>query len=257
MKNKDDILKIVRSTREISFPFWGNITSTTKESNERNIVTEIDTKVEMFLQESFYEIDPNTSFVGEETGGDKTAGRFWLVDPIDGTQHYVRGLPFCTTMVSLIESGQVTFSAIYDFVNDVLYHAEIGNGAYADEEKISVSNRSAAAAFICYESNWNTGDSLEKHREVRKKIQTLQFSCSGYEHILVATGKIEGRVGYHPYAQDHDIAPGSLLIKEAGGIVTNIGSETFDYQNTNYIATNKAVYDSLVYDTDAAFPIIR
>jgi fructose-1,6-bisphosphatase/inositol monophosphatase family enzyme len=78
---------------------------------------------------------------------------------------------------------------------------------------------------------------------------------AGYEFVLVATGKLEGRICVDAFGKDYDFAPGSLLVSEAGGIVANIGSTTYDYRNTNLIAGNKALFDDLTQGTDAIFPI--
>lgn len=255
MDNKSSILEIIRSTRELSLPSWGSAPAEYKGGNPQDLVTELDRKIEVVLKEKFAEIEPDTHFVGEETGGKRDSDSFWLVDPIDGTSHYVRGLPFCTTMVTKVVNQEVVFSAIYDFVSDIMYHAELGKGAFADDTPISVSSRTAEESQIGYESKLGEPDTDDKYQQVRGKMRTLHLLCSGYEHAMVATGKIDGRVGYEPYGHDYDFAPGCLLIREAGGVVSTIGSENYDYQNTNYIAANKNVHEALVSDADAPFPV--
>ena len=78
---------------------------------------------------------------------------------------------------------------------------------------------------------------------------------AGYEYILVAVGKLEGRVCFNPYGEDYDYAPGSLLVSEAGGKVTNIGSTKYDFNNLNFIAANKPLYKEWTEGKDALFPI--
>ena len=250
------VLETIRKTRDISLPHWGNAEVTRqKDHSAHNIVTELDEKVEKFLAKELAKIDSSIEYVGEEFGGNRNAKRFWLVDPIDGTTHFVRGLPFCTTMVALIEDSRVTFSAIYDFVNDIMYHAVRGGGAFQDNEPIHVSNRDIASAYAGYESRIEKEGNLKKYLEARQHFLTIQTINSGYEHVLVATGKIEACICYDPYGYDYDFAPGSLLIEEAGGIVANIGKTTYDYTNTNYIASNKKVFEALTQGDMALFPI--
>ena len=88
-------------------------------------------------------------------------------------------------------------------------------------------------------------------------MNLIEIVTSGYEFALVASGKIEGRICSDPYAFDYDIAPGTLLIEEAGGIVTNIGKNTFDYRNRDLIAANRPVYEALTEGPEAFFPISR
>ena len=256
MEKYSKILEIVRSTKDITMPGWGNSeVLNQKDESAVSVVTEIDQKVEKYLSTEFKKVFPEIQYVGEEFGGDRDSEKFWLVDPIDGTGHYVRGLPYCTTMVALVENGEVSLGIIYDFVNDIVYHAVKGGGAFADSEPISVSDREIGQSYVCYESDISKSENLEKYLQFRKLCTPVSHVCAGYEHILVATGKIEGRIGCDPFGVDYDFAPGALLIAEAGGVVTNIGSNKYDYSNPNYIAANPAVHKNLTTAPEALFPI--
>jgi fructose-1,6-bisphosphatase/inositol monophosphatase family enzyme len=249
-------LSLIRSTRAMSLPRWGNVeVASTKNGSATDVVTEIDLAIEEYLATEFRRLDPGIGFVGEEHGGDRDKARHWLVDPIDGTAHYVRGIPLCTTMVALIEDGQVTFAAIYDFVNDVMYHALRGGGAFKNGKAIHVSDRPLSRAYMFYESNLRKGDNLQTYLAFKEQAQVLNLLNAGHEFALVASGKIEGRICLDPYGKDYDFAPGSLLVAEAGGVVANIGSAGFDYTDLNFIAANKSVYQALTSGEDALFPL--
>ncbi len=242
----NNVIEVVSKTREITLPHYGNIEAKGQKSEFAiDAFTEIDQKVEKHLQTELAKIVPDAGFVGEEFGGER-GNRFWLVDPIDGTGHYIRGMPMCTTMLALVDSGQVVFSIIYDFVNDVLYHAERGKGAYRNNEKISVSNRTIRGAYLSCEINSQKEANKALLSEIRSRANLINTLCSGYEFALVASGKIEGRLSYDGFGKDWDYAPGSLLVSEAGGIVRNFKSDTYDYTNLNLIASNPEVYKELV-----------
>lgn len=251
-----EILEIIKASRAISLPLWGKVDgSNLKGDSAASVVTVIDQEVEEFLKKEFARVEPTIDFVGEEYGGNREAERFWLIDPIDGTGHYVRGTPFCTTMVSLIEHGEVTFSAIYHFVTDEMYYATKGGGAWKDDVKISVSSRPITQSYIVFESNIQKPENMALYQKLCKKSAMITMVCSGYEHCMVASGQLEARLTYDGYGQDYDFAPGALLIREAGGMVANIGSETYDYKNTNYIAANPQVFTALASGENAIFPI--
>jgi histidinol-phosphatase len=252
----EKILSMVRGTRAMLLPHWGKIeASRQKDSSAHNVVTKLDEDIEKYYASELKKIDPTADFVGEEFGGDREAKRFWIADPIDGTAHYIRGTQFCTTMLALIEDGQVNFAVIYDFINDIVYHAERGNGAYKNGERIHVSERPVSQSYIAYETHLDKPGNMEKFIKLRKKSIFFKTVSSGYEYILVATGKLEGRVCFDAHGKDYDFAPGSLLVSEAGGIVANLGKTGYDFRNTDFIAANKPLYDYLTQGEDAIFPI--
>lgn len=221
-----------------------------------DVVTALDRKTEEFLAENLRKIDASIDFYGEEYGGNEKAERLWICDPIDGTAHFVRGLPFCTTMLCLVENGEIVFSTIYDFVRDDLYWAQKGKGAYVNEQGIHVSDRNLKQAYLSFETCEEQPQNEEKLRALRNKCILIQTISAGFEYAMVALGKLEGRITLDPYGKIWDYAPGSLLISEAGGIVTNIGKETYDYRNLNIIATNPVVYEELTEGENAMFPIV-
>lgn len=257
-RSMDDFQKqvggIVRSTRSMLLPVWGNIASKSKGGGPVDVVTALDLEVEQYLSTKLAELDPSISFAGEEFGGSREEKRFWLCDPIDGTAHFVRGMPFCTVMLALIEDQQVTRSFIYDFVNDVLYHAKRGEGAYKDEERIRVSDRPFNDSYISWESRGKDGDTGWLYVELKKKGIALKTVSAGFEFAMVASGKLDGRIQHHPYGKDYDFAPGSLLVREAGGIVANLGKDTYDYRDLNFIAANPVLYKELTEGEEALFP---
>lgn len=243
---KEEIIKAVRSTRDLTLPHFGNVSPKEyKNESPASAVTEIDQQVEQKLKVDLAKIMPEVPFVGEEFGGDRDNGTFWLSDPIDGTGHFIRGIPFSTTMLALIQKGEVIFSIIYDFVNDDVYHAELGKGAYKNEEKISVSDRTLQQAYMFYEYK-PTKVGKEIFDQLNASSIILQTVCCGFQFILLASGKVESFIVYDGYGQDYDFAPGSLLVKEAGGVVRNFKSDSYDYTNLSFIASNQTVYEELI-----------
>lgn len=237
-------------------PFYGKIEELRqKETSAVTVVTELDIKVEQLLETRLKGIDPTIGFVGEETGGDRTRDRFWLVDPIDGTNHFIRGTPFCTSMLALVEEGQVTFGAVYDFLNDIMYTAEKDAGALMNGQAIRVSTRPLARAYMGWESHVDKEKNLKLFLQLRDRCVLFKTVSSGYEYALVASGKLDGRLCFDPHGRDYDYAPGSLLVSEAGGVVANIGRRTYDYRNTDFIAANPIVYRELTEGPSAIFPV--
>jgi myo-inositol-1(or 4)-monophosphatase len=210
-----------------------------------NVLTELDLKTERFIRDNLKRIYPSIDFYGEEFGGNDRAERHWLVDPIDGTAHFIRGIPFCTTMIALVESEKVVFAAINDFVNGNTYYAEEGLGAKMDVMTIHVSDRPLPDAYLTYEMNMEKNNNLDLFSSLRKEGLLFKTVSCGYEFMLIASGKIEGRITIDPYGEHYDYAPGSFIVKEAGGIVLNIGQDSYDFKNHNFIAANPRVHEEL------------
>ena len=216
-----------------------------KDASPGSVVTELDQRAEVFLTEHLKRIEPGIEVVGEEFGGNNKAERFWLVDSIDGTAHFVRGNPFCTTMVALVVEGQVVSSCIYDFVNNQMYTATRGEGAFCNGQPIHVSQRSLKDAYLFWEINLEKKQNLEFFLQLQKKVTLMKTQNCGWEFAMIASGKMDGRICIDPFQYDWDYAPGSLLVAEAGGVVANIGSSDYDYKNHEFIVANSTIHREL------------
>ncbi len=148
-------------------------------------------------------------------------------------------------MIALIERGEVVFSAIYDFVRDEMYFAEKGQGAWKDDVRLHVSNRALADSYIAWETHTGKPENAKQMIELLKRCVHIKTISGGWEFAQIASGKLDGRVMFDPWGGDYDYAPCSLLVSEAGGIVANLGSDKYDYRNTNFIAANPVVYPEL------------
>ncbi len=254
----DAVLSVIRQTREMLLPHWGHIKEQKRKTGAAvDAVTRLDLEVETYLQDALNKTFPTIKFAGEEFGGSREEERFWLCDPIDATGHFIHGLPFCTVMLALIEKQQVNFSVIYDFINDIAYHATRGRGAFANDVPIHVSDRPLSHAYLIVESRREQKDDRDKYRRLYKKAGVLEMLTAGWTFAMVASGKLDGRLTFDGWGFDYDFAPGSLLVHEAGGIVANIGKRTYDYRDGNFLAVNPLVFKELTEGPDAIFPVAQ
>ncbi len=210
-----------------------------------DVVTKLDLWTEKFIASELKKLYPDIGFYGEEFGGNKSAKEFWLLDPIDGTAHFLRGVPLCTTMLALVENGQVVFSAINDFVRGDVYAAEKGRGAKQNGQPIFVSKRPLSDAYLFFEIDLDKKKNLDVFLKLKDKCMMLDTINCGFEFSQVAAGKMEGRLMLDPFGKDWDYAPGAFLVKEAGGALFNIGKNFYDYRNHSFFAGNPLVYKEL------------
>jgi myo-inositol-1(or 4)-monophosphatase len=235
---------------------FGNIKPETKGdgSGVKGVVTALDRKVESLLAERLGIFDDGIGFSGEEFGVQSKAATTWLVDPIDGTAHFIRGVPLCTTMVALIEDNEVVMSVIHDFVRRDTYWAIKEQGAHKNGKRIHVSNRTLEQGLVSFESKLDKPDDITTFLKLGRLTTLMATINCGIEFAMVASGKWEGRISVDPYAEDWDIAPGSLIVAEAGGVVRNVGEDAFDYRNHDCFAVNPVIFEELTSGDDALFP---
>lgn len=252
------VLPIVHATREMLLPHYGNIEEHSRKGDGAvSAVTRLDLEVETYLRDSLAKKFPDISFAGEEFGGSRDEKRFWLCDPIDGTGHFIHGLPFCTVMLALIEDQRVNFSVVYDFVSDTLYHATRGEGAFAGDTPLHVSTRSLNDAYLIVEQNVTHHENRDRFLKLFHKAGLLEMMTAGWSLAMVAAGTLDGRITWDGWGFDYDFAPGSLLVEEAGGMVANIGSRTYDYRDRDFLAVNPIIFKQMTEGSDAIFPIVK
>ncbi len=214
--------------------------------DDASVVTEMDLMVEQRLQILCKEIDPSIGFAGEETGANYDQKTFWLVDPIDGTEAFIRGLPFSTNMITLIDNNMPIMAVIYNFFLDEYYLAIKGKGATCNGHPIHVSDRTLKRAQVVTGSGFARAGFVGVNDRLRGMVaNTMQLCASGFEHAAVARGAFDARIGFNARGKAWDFAPGTLLVQEAGGRVENLGSTTYTYRNTNFVAANPVIFDDL------------
>lgn len=258
MSHYDAVVKTVKEAGEILLKYFGRVDAVNNKSGSGSgVVTKLDIEIEKFIADRLQKHDPSIGFVGEENGVFHLEGeKYWLVDPIDGTAHFIRGIPLCTIMIALIDKGEVVLSVIHNFVTNELYSAEKGKGAKLNDKPIYVSNRTLKEAYISVESKLEKVKDVEIFMNLKKKSTLFHTITCGFEFALIASGKFDGRICFNPYGDDYDFAPGSLLVSEAGGIVTNIGKRTYDFKNHNFIATNKIIHEELTNGKNVLFSLL-
>lgn len=225
---------------------FGNVAVTTKADGSP--VTDLDLSVERALRAALTPLDPTVGWYGEETDHRTLAERSWLVDPIDGTDYFVRGIPLCTTMVALYEHGSITLGVIYNFMTGEFFHAVHGQGAYRNGTPIRVRERPFTSSVFLYESRIDSAEDFAFLRELYHAVPTenvVHYYAVGYQMAQIATGIYDGLLCRSPWNDLWDVAAGILLIQEAGGRVANLGTTHYQLANLDFIAATQNLYAGL------------
>lgn len=208
-------------------------------------VTIADKNTETVIKEYISSQIPDAKFVGEEFGGSYDSDNYWLIDPIDGTAFFARGIPLWGTLITYIEHGKAVIGVSYIPFFDELLYAEKGKGAFLNEIPVHVSERKTIQeAFISHGSIHKIVDKVPGFIELSKKVHKMKGIGDSYGYHLLAQGKIEAK--FDGAAMPFDIAGLNLVIEEAGGKVTNFQGEPSKLSDNNVLATNGLIHDEVV-----------
>ena len=207
-------------------------------------VTEIDIECEKIIKDVLSAKFPDYGFLGEESGNDKKdSPHKWIVDPIDGTVNYTRGIYLYGISIALAKDKDVILGVVYNPVFDEMLVAEKGKGAYLNDKKIRVSKVKNLSQSVIYATELYKSNKFVKN--VYQEIKQFRItSSSAYETCLVAMGKIEGfiKITTHPWG----FAAANLIVDEAGGKVTNFDNTPWNIDSTHTLTTNGYVHKQIL-----------
>lgn len=212
------VIETFRSFRDELMASYGSIDYVYKSDHSQ--VTELDLRIERTLKQALADSFGGLGFLGEETGDSRTEDQpYWVVDPIDGTSSFIRGLPNCTNMAALVQDSQPIIGIIYDFVADRMFEAYKGQGAYVNGRRISIHDRPVDQAALYLQSFSALPSVLRHELRVHNTELYRPIGASGHAYTLLAEGKIDGYVLLGSKKSIHDNAPGVLIAREAGAEV--------------------------------------
>jgi len=190
------------------------------EKNGCSLVTTVDIENENFLKQELSKIVSQAGFIAEESDNLESKSDFmWVIDPLDGTRNFVKGIPHFCIMVALTYKNEPIVSAIYQPVTKELYYAEKGKGLWLNGmQKIKFADRvieHESAVIVC--SEVDVRQIKMKLKENNIQISRRYFGSAGIDAIYLATGSIDLLIFRNiPW---WDIAAGMLLIQESGGLI--------------------------------------
>jgi len=227
------------------------LTVTTKSTND--YVTEVDQAAEDAIIATILEAYPGHGILAEESGrehGARHSDYVWIIDPLDGTTNFIHGFPVYAVSIALTFRGQVQQAVVYDPSRNDMFYASKGKGAFMNDRRIRVSKRTRLKdSLIGTGFPFRKGDNFQRYM---KMFEQVMVECAGLRRpgaaaldlCYVAAGFYDGffETGLSPW----DIAAGSLIITEAGGLVGNFtGEPDFMYQR-EIVAGTPRVYGQLV-----------
>ena len=217
-----------------------------------NFVTTADHRSEETIYRELSKARPGYGFLMEErgavTGPDKT--HRWIVDPLDGTTNFMHGIPLFCIAMALERDGEIVCGLVFNPILDELYTAEKGQGAFVNSRRLRVAARKTLADCVIttdipHRGRGNHGRFLGECKTLMEQTGGLRHTgSSAIDLAWVAAGRFDGLVdhGLGPW----DVAAGSILVREAGGFVTDIDGGQRMYDTGSVVAANQLVQKALV-----------
>ena len=229
-----------------------------KEKAANDFVTEVDREAEQAIIRTLHEAYPDHSILAEESGATGESEYQWIIDPLDGTTNFLHGYPQYSVAIALRHRGVVTQAVTYDPTRNDLYTATRGRGAFLNDQRMRVSKRASLRPSLI-----GTGFPFRQleHLDVYLKIlREMMKNSAGVRRegsaaldlAYVAAGRLDGfwEFGLAPW----DMAGGSLLITEAGGLVGDLAGENRYLDTGNIVCGNPKIFVELLKMVEPHLP---
>jgi myo-inositol-1(or 4)-monophosphatase len=216
-----------------------------------NLVTFVDKESERRFVEGLSRLLPNAGYVAEEgTGEESEKGLNWVIDPLDGTTNYVHGVPVWCTSVGLTWQSVPVLGVIFDPISNELFSASEGNGAFLNGRPIRVSGitelqSSLLATGFPYDDFGRVDAYLGLFRELMHRSRGMRrLGSAALDMAWTAVGRFEGfyEYGLNPW----DVAAGTIIVREAGGIVSGFHDHADPVFGEDLVSTNGLIHEELV-----------
>lgn len=224
---------------------------TVRMKGRREVVTDLDHASERAVLDIIRASFPEDLIVAEESApGLGESERVWIVDPLDGTNNYAHGYPFFSVAVAVEEEGTLAAGVVYDPLRDELFVAERGAGATRNGGPIRVSEartlgESLVATGFPYDRSEDTGNNLANLNRFILAVRGIRRGGSAeLDLAYVACGRLDGF--WEQGLKTWDVSAGGLIVREAGGRVTNFPGCGWDHRRGDIVASNGAIHDEML-----------
>jgi myo-inositol-1(or 4)-monophosphatase len=226
---------------------------TITEKSHNDFVTDIDQAAEQAIIETLSKAYPDHAILGEESGPSKNlhdeSDFAWIIDPIDGTTNFMHGYPNYCVSIALMQRGIITQAVIYDPVRNDLFTASKGGGAYLNEKRIRVTSHDRIGKALLSAGHGAgpraLADYLKMYEVMAERCHGIRSAGSAaLELANVAAGRSDGF--FEKGLKIWDIAAGSLLVTEAGGIVGEFSGESAYLHKGDVVAAAPKVFGQMI-----------
>jgi myo-inositol-1(or 4)-monophosphatase len=232
------------------------LTVSTKRHND--FVTEVDQAAEQAVIQILLKAFPDHAILAEESGAHGKSDYVWIIDPLDGTTNFIHGFPQYCVSIGLRHKGAVTQAVVYDPGRNELFTATRGHGAYVNDRRMRVSKRTQLEGSLIgtgfpFRDFKHTNEYITILRKVMAQTAGVRRAgAAALDLAYVAAGRLDGfwEMGLSPW----DMAAGSLLIQESGGLVSDFDGDSNYLDSGRIVAGTPKVFRHLLQLVSAVKP---
>ena len=221
------------------------------QKGEFDFVTQVDLQSEKTIIELIKKRFPEHGIMAEESLGNVDRGEYrWIIDPLDGTTNYIHGYPVFSISIALQYKREIILGVVHDPLRGDLFYAEKGKGAYLNDQPVHVSQTSdMGKCLLATGFPFRSKQYLEPYLESFRQIFLIasgvrRLGSAALDFAYIGCGRCDGfwEIGLSPW----DIAAGSIIIKEAGGIVTDFAGGGNFLNTGDVVASNGKIHDHIL-----------
>jgi myo-inositol-1(or 4)-monophosphatase len=229
---------------------------TTKQASD--FVTRVDRESEELIKSTIKKDFPDHLILAEESDRDSADGNYrWIIDPLDGTTNFIHGYPVFSVSIALESKGEIILGVIFDPLRNEIFSAEKGKGAFLNGKPIRVSTIkdmgfSLIATGFPFRQKNVIDDYLKLFKNIFYRVSDIRRAGSAALDLAhLASGRCDGffEIGLGPW----DIAAGSIIIREAGGTVSDFGGGDQFLETGNIVAANKELHEAILNEVKTVF----
>lgn len=228
-------LQLADAADGITMRWFRSSSLVVRTKSDRSPVSAADEETERTIRATLQRERPGDGIVGEEFGVSGNASRRWIIDPIDATRNYLRGIPIFGTLIALEENGRIAAGVVSAPAMAKRWWASRGEGAFCNGEAIHVSR--VAAIEEAYLSSYAL---TEPYLTLARRSGRACAFSDFWSHMLVAEGCLD--IAVEPVLAPWDMAPLQIIVEEAGGRFSNVRGEA-RYDGGNGLSTNGLLHD--------------
>ena len=247
----DDVISIALETGEMIRSKFGTDYPLEYKSNESDLVTEIDKASEKMILDFISKKYPSHGILAEEGGETAIKSEYvWVIDPIDGTTNFAHGVPIFAVSIGVQKNGVIVAGVVHDIMQNIIYSAELKNGAYENGKKIKVNNNDNLQHALLvtgfpYDIKGNPENAFGKFTAFTKAARGIRrLGSAAIDFCYLAKGVFDGFWEVH--LKPWDMCAGKLIVEEAGGLVTDFEGNELSIFSKKMLASNGKIHNAMI-----------